>query len=119
MSPLVSHSQHHVLNSLKFDKKICDEFVDDDKVLRSYNVTALFTSVLDKALIVMEQRLGFDETLKDWTTLSVHQPPQTVFGDHILCLYDGIFYGPHLYSGTDIWMTHMLTSRRDIYSGVY
>ena len=74
LSPLVGKTKHHVANSQAFADCIKDERVEDDEELRSYDVTALFTSVpVDKALYVIQSRLGSDKTLCDCTRLSQKQ----------------------------------------------
>ena len=50
LSPLVGKTVHHVANSQDFAKRIVNERVEEDEELRSYDVTALFTSVpVDKS----------------------------------------------------------------------
>ena len=50
LSPLVGNSVHHVANSKDFAELIRKERVEVDEELRSYDVTALFTSVPVKKL---------------------------------------------------------------------
>ena len=45
LSPLVGKTRHHIANSQQFAECIKDKRVEDDEELRSYDVTALFTSV--------------------------------------------------------------------------
>ena len=74
LSPLVGKTVHHVANSQDFAKRIVNERVEEDEELRSYDVTALFTSVpVDKALTVIQACLEQDHTLCDRTSLSAKQ----------------------------------------------
>ena len=95
LSPLVGKTKHHVANSQAFADCIKDERIEDDEELRSYDVTALFTSVpIDKALHIIQSRLESDKTLCDRTRLS----PKQVVKLLEVCLrctyfvYNGIFY---------------------------
>lgn len=67
LSPLVGKTEHHVRNSKQFVDEVRGLKLEPDEELRSYDVTALFTSVpVDKA----RSRLEEDETLADRTALS-------------------------------------------------
>ena len=95
LSPLVGRSQHHVTNSQHFVELIKNERVEDDEELRSFDVTALFTSVpVDKALEIIYARLQEDSTLSQRSTMS----PTHVVQLLKVCLkctyflYDGVFY---------------------------
>ena len=51
ISPLIGKTDHHIKNSLEFSRAIKEQTVDQEEELRSYDVTALFTSVpVDKAV---------------------------------------------------------------------
>ena len=72
MSPSVGNCVHHIANSKDFAELIKKEIVEVDEKLRSYDVTALFTSIhipVDKALKIIQARLEKDKTLKDSTRL--------------------------------------------------
>ena len=95
LSPLVGKTVHHVANSQDFAKRIINERVEEDKELRSYDITALFTSVpVDKALTVIQARLEQDNTLGDKTNLSAKQVTKLLK----VCLkctyfvYNGVYY---------------------------
>ena len=95
LSPLVGNSCHHVLNSQSFVESIKHERVEDDEELRSYDVTALFTSVpVDKALTIIRSRLEDDESLKDRTKLSPDQITRLleVCLNCTYFIYNGNFY---------------------------
>ena len=71
LAPLVGKTEHHVANSQQFVDKVKELRVEEDEELRSYDVTALFTSVpVDKALDIIHNKLCSDSTLSDRTTLS-------------------------------------------------
>ena len=95
LSPLVGKTVHHVANSQDFAKRIVNERVEEDEELRSYDVTALFTSVpVDKALTVIQACLEQDHTLCDRTSLSAKQVTKLLE----VCLkctyfvYNGVYY---------------------------
>ena len=68
LSPLVRKKAHHVSNSKDFASEIKGLQVENDEELRSFDVTALFTSVpVDEALVVIQDRLNTDTTLSDRT----------------------------------------------------
>nr|XP_054774799.1 uncharacterized protein LOC129282974 [Lytechinus pictus] len=80
LSPLVGQTCHHVTDSQSFAECIKNARVEEDEELRSYDVTALFTSVpIDKALKIIQSKLQSVNTWKDRTRLSV---------DHIVKLLD-------------------------------
>ena len=57
LSPLVGKSEHHVRNSKEFADFVKGLALSNDEELRSYDVTALFTSVpVDKAMVVIKKR---------------------------------------------------------------
>jgi len=63
LSPLVGKTKHHISNSQQFVELVKDQRVEEDEELRSYDVTALFTSVpVDKALNIVRSRLEQDTT---------------------------------------------------------
>ncbi|XP_033108664.1 uncharacterized protein LOC117110160 [Anneissia japonica] len=95
LSPLVGNSIHHVVNSLEFSKLMKNKRVEEDEELRSYDVTALFTSVpVDKSLEIIHTRLQNDPTLNNRTTVT----PQQIIKLLKVCLrctyfvYNGTFY---------------------------
>ena len=69
IAPSVGKNEHFVKNSNKFVDSIKGEWVEDEE-LRSYDVTALFTSVhIGMAPVTIRDRLEKDETLTDRTSL--------------------------------------------------
>ena len=94
LSPIVGKTKHHITNSQQFVELIKDQRVEEDEELRSYDVSALFTSVpVDKALNVVRSRLEGDSTLKERTELN----PDQIVRLAEVCLkqyfvYNGEFY---------------------------
>ena len=63
LSPLMGKMEHHVKNSKEFAEYVKSWKVGPEEKLRSYNVSALFTSVpVDKALEIILRRLTEDVT---------------------------------------------------------
>ncbi|XP_068739082.1 uncharacterized protein [Montipora capricornis] len=95
LSPLVGKTEHYVKNSKAFAEEVRTLQVAPDEELRSYDVSALFTSVpVDKALVLIHKKLEEDDTLKDRTPMA----PKDVVTLLSLCLnctyflYQGQFY---------------------------
>ena len=83
LRPLVGSTVHHVKNAHQFSELIRHVRVEEDEVLCSYDVSALFTSVpVDKALIIIKERLEEDKTMADRTNLS----PSDIISLLELCL---------------------------------
>ncbi|MCG8430833.1 MAG: hypothetical protein MJA29_06655, partial [Candidatus Omnitrophica bacterium] len=95
LSPLVGKTEHHVKNSKAFAEEVRTLHVAPDEELRSYDVSALFTSVpVDKALILIQKKLEEDDTLKDRTPMTP-KDVVTLLGLCLNCtyfLYQGQFY---------------------------
>ena len=74
LRPLVGLNDHHIINSEDFISKIADLEVPPGQKLVSYNVSALFTSVLiNEAIPVVRSKLEDDPTLPDRCSLDVSQ----------------------------------------------
>ncbi|XP_072014754.1 uncharacterized protein [Amphiura filiformis] len=74
IGPLVGKSPHHLINTQDFVKKIRDTSVDDNEIITSYDVSALFTSIPpDDAIKVVKDFLSEDTTLSERTDLTVEQ----------------------------------------------
>ena len=74
LSPLVGKSPHHIQNSQDFVASIKDLKLDDNEILTSYDVTALFTSVpVDGAREVIKELLQKDDSWKSRTYLNASQ----------------------------------------------
>ena len=71
LAPLAGKTEHHIKNSQHLAETVKTLRVENDEVLHSYDVSALFTSVpVDQALRVISDRLHADTTLCSRTTLS-------------------------------------------------
>ena len=72
LKPLVSKSPHHINSTHDFVEKVKQLYLEPGECLSSYDVSALFTSVLvDPALWVIKDLLKKDPTIKDRTVLPV------------------------------------------------
>jgi hypothetical protein len=72
LSPLVGKTNHFILNSEDFTKKIADLSVPPGQVLISYDVSSLFTCIpTQDALSVIKDRLENDNTLHERTPLTI------------------------------------------------
>ena len=92
LSPLVGQTEHHVKNTKHFATVIKNKTLNEDEILVSYDVSALFTSVpVDKALKVINDILLANTSLSKRTPLS----PERIMRLLELCLnctyfvYDG------------------------------
>ena len=95
ISPVIGKTKHHIKNSQHFAETIQNYRVEEDEELRSYDVSALFTSVpVDKAADVIQQKLEQDPSLHERTDLS----PSDITRLLRFCLnctyfvFDGEFY---------------------------
>jgi uncharacterized protein YifE (UPF0438 family) len=95
ITPVVGNTSRHVKNSDQFSKLVRNFRVEQDQELRSYDVTALFTSVpVNKAVECIRRKLEADVTLKQRTDMS----PAEICRLLELCLsctyfvFDGQFY---------------------------
>ena len=71
LSPLVGKNKHFIKNSKHFASEMKNKRVEEDEILISYDVTALFTSVpVQKAITVIHDKLLTDDTLHERTPLS-------------------------------------------------
>ena len=72
LKPLVGKSPHHINSTQDFVKQVKHITLAPGECLRSYDVSALFTSVLvDPALNIIRDLLDKDRTLKERTVLAV------------------------------------------------
>ena len=71
LAPIVGKNGYALKNSADLVKQLKDCKLDEDDVLVSFDVTALFTCVpVDRSLDIIHQKLIQDTTLKDRTELS-------------------------------------------------
>ena len=72
LGPLVGTTEHHVLNSKQLAEDLADITVEEDEILNSHDVVALFTNTpIDLTLRIIRKRLENDKELKNRTRLSV------------------------------------------------
>lgn len=72
LGPLVGTTPHHIENTRDFVEKIKGFKLQEDEVVTSYDVAALFTSFPpDVSIQVVRNRLESDQTLQERTKLSV------------------------------------------------
>ncbi|XP_072033051.1 uncharacterized protein [Amphiura filiformis] len=72
LSPIVGQSEHHALNSKSLAEDLKDVTLEEDEILNSHDVVALFTSTpIDLTLHVLRERLNEDKDLKNRTLLSI------------------------------------------------
>ena len=65
-------TQHHILNSKDFAKKLSGVKLEEDEMLNSHDVVSLFTNVpIPEAMKIIRQNLMDDNDLKNRTNLSV------------------------------------------------
>jgi hypothetical protein len=95
LSPMVGKTEHFVKNSKHFATLIKNKQVEEDEVLISYDVSALFTSVpVDRALDIIHNKLLGDPELTTRTTMSPQQVTR-LLGLCLNCTYfvlEGNFY---------------------------
>lgn len=96
LSPIVGNTPYHVKNSKEFVDKINHYRVEPDEELRSFDVSALFTSVpVDNALIIIQSRLENDTTLKDRTNFNTqrhYNVTRFMPEVHLFCFPRGILH---------------------------
>ena len=74
LNPLKGKTKHSIKNSEDFVKKIEGLEIPPPRVLVSYDVSALFTSIpIEEAIRVIHKRLSEDETLPERCELDVEQ----------------------------------------------
>ena len=95
ISPLIGRTQHHIKNSQEFSRVIQAHNIHPQEELRSYDVTALFTSVpVEKAVECIRKKLEEDLTLHKRTNMSPGDVC-TLLEFCLSCtyfLYDGQYY---------------------------
>ena len=91
LGPLVGTTPHHIENTRDFVEKIKGFKLQEDEVLTSYDVAALFTSIPpDVTIQVVRNRLESDQTLQERTNLSVDNLIELIE----LCKYTAVPWGP-------------------------
>ena len=72
LAPIVGQSEHHVLNSKSLANQLKDITIEEDEILNSHDVVALFTNTpIDLTLQIIRDRLELDQDLKNRTLLSI------------------------------------------------
>ena len=71
LTPMVGKTKHHVNNSSELVKEVSQLQITPEEELRSYDVTALFTSVpVDSALDIIKEKLEQDTSLSERTPMN-------------------------------------------------
>ena len=74
IKPLVGQSPHHLKKTHHFVQQIQNKKLEPGKVMTSFDVKALFTSVpWDPSIQIVKQRLSQDNTLHQRTNMSIPQ----------------------------------------------
>ena len=72
LGPLVGKTEHHVLNSKCLADNLRDTTVEEDEILNSHDVVALFTNTpIDLTLRIIRERLESDKDLSNRTLLNI------------------------------------------------
>ena len=76
LKPYTQLNKQHCKNSKEFSKFIRTHTIEEDEIMVSFDVEALYTNVpIDDALAIIKELLENDETLPDWTPLSPKNVP--------------------------------------------
>ena len=74
IKPLVGQSPHHLKNTQHFIQQLQGKWLEPGKIITSYDVKALFTSVpVQPSIQIVKQRLQQDNTLPQRTSMSIPQ----------------------------------------------
>ena len=72
LSPLQNHNGFSVINSTQFKNEISDITIDEDEIMVSFDVVALFTAIpVDKACAHIRTKLEHDTSLAERTQLDI------------------------------------------------
>ena len=75
LKPHGKQKEQHTSNSKSFSTFICQQMIETDKIMVSFDVTSLYTTIpIDQALlIIIKDLLQHDDKLADRTLLSPNQ----------------------------------------------
>ena len=74
LKPYGKQKEQHTNNSKSFSTFICQQTIEPDKIIVSFDVASLYTTIpIDQALLIIEGLLQHDDKLADRTPLSHNQ----------------------------------------------
>ena len=74
LTPYGKQKEQHTNNSKSFSTFICQQTIEPDEIMVSFDVTSLYTTIpIDQALLIIEDLLQHDDKLADRTPLTPNQ----------------------------------------------
>ena len=74
LKPYGKQKEQHTNNSKSFSTFICQQTIEPDEIMVSFDVTSLYTTIpTDQALLIIEDLLQHDDKLADRTSLTPNQ----------------------------------------------
>ena len=74
LKPYGKLKEQHTHSSKLFSAFICQQKIEPDEIMVSFDVTSLYTTIpIDQALLIIKDLLEHEDKLADWTVLSPRQ----------------------------------------------